>query len=127
MKINTKQFGTIEFDEEKVIKFESGLLGFEEYHDYLLITEENGYFYWLTSIDQPELVFPLFPIRLLEETYHEESSFEPFSIVTLDKNPANITVNLKAPVYLNQEAKTGFQKIIDDENYPVEYNLFTEN
>ena len=127
MKIKTNQFGEIEFDESKIIKFSEGVFGFEEYEDYLLITEENGIFYWLTSIDEPEIVFPLFPTRMLLENYPNEDSYEAFAIATLDKDPAKITVNLKAPLFLNQNERKGFQKIIDDESYPLDYKLFVEN
>jgi len=127
MKIKTLQFGEIEFDNDIIIKFKDGILGFETYTEYLLITEENGLFYWLTSVDEPELVFPLFPIGTLEEGYPVKEDLQPFGIVKLSKDPAEITINLKAPIYLDQEKKTGFQKILDTEKYPVDYKLFVEN
>jgi flagellar assembly factor FliW len=127
MKLKTKQFGEIEFDEHIIIKFPEGILGFEKYKKFLLIIEDESLFYWLTSIDEPELVFPLFPTRLLEENFPSESDYEAFGIVKLDKNPSNVTINLKAPIYLNQNEKVGFQKIFDNENYPIDYKLFIEN
>lgn len=127
MKIKTVQFGEVEFDNEKVIKFKDGILGFEKFKKFILISEENGIFYWLTSIDEPEIVFPLFPVKLLFDDYPEREGFEGFGIVRLDKKPQNITVNLKAPVYLNQEKKAGYQKILDSEKFPVDYQLFVEN
>lgn len=127
MKLTTSQFGEVEFSDEKIIKFNDGLFGFEEYTDFLLISEEEGIFYWLTSIDEPELIFPLFPTRMLVELEEPGQNFEVFSIATLDRDPSKITVNLKAPVYLNQKERLGYQKIIDNENFPVDYNLFVEN
>jgi len=44
----------------------------------------------------------------------------------LNSDPLKISVNMKAPVYINQNEKTGFQKIIDSEKYNVHYNLFVE-
>jgi flagellar assembly factor FliW len=32
----------------------------------------------------------------------------------------------KAPIYLNLEENKGFQKILDDEKYPIDYKLFIE-
>jgi len=126
MKLSTLQFGDIEFTEDLLINFSDGILGFENLKSYLLITEENGLFYWLTSIDEPEIVFPLFPICTLREDYPQKGTFEPFGIVRLSKNPSEITINLKAPIYLNQEDKMGYQKILDTEKYPVDYKLFVE-
>ncbi len=126
MKIETHQFGTVEFTEEHIIKFASGLFGFENLDEYLLIKVDENAFYWLNSIKVPEIAFPLVGIRLIDETYAEEKNCEAFGIVTLNKDPLKITVNLKAPVYINQDEKTGFQKIVESEKYPVNYNLFKE-
>lgn len=127
MKIKNEQFGEIEFDEKSIINFKEGLLGFEELKQFLLISEKDGIFFWLTSIDQPEIIFPLFSINLIIEDFNNETDKEPFGIVKLDKNPENITINLKAPVFINQEEKLGYQKIIDNEEFKVNYPLFTKN
>lgn len=124
MKLNTAQFGEIEFTEDKIIIFSSGLFGFENLKKYLLIKIDDEIFYWLNSIDEPELVFPLAGIRLVDEKYPEEENYEAFGIVNLNSDPAKITINLKAPVYINQDSKIGFQKILDKEKYPVNFNLF---
>lgn len=127
MKIRTQQFGEIEFEEEKIIEFKDGVLGFDNLRKFLLLTEENSIFFWLTSVEEPEIVFPLFPIKILMEEYPEKESYEAFGIVRLDKEIQNITVNLKAPVYISQENKSGYQKIIDSDKYIIDYQLFVEN
>ncbi len=126
MKINTYQFGEIEFTENLIIKFEDGLFGFEHLHKYLFIKTDEDLFYWLNSIEQPEIAFPLIGTRIIDEKYPIENDSESFGIVTLSKNPADIKINLKAPVYINQDKKSGFQKIIDSDKYPIDYNLFFE-
>ncbi len=126
MKLQTKQFGEIEFTREHIIFFENGIYGFEHLKEFLFIKTENELFYWLNSIDQPEIAFPLVSIRMIDDTYPMEEEHEPFAVVTLNSDPLKVKANLKAPVYLNQETKTGFQKIIDKEEYPVDYKLFVE-
>lgn len=126
MNIVTKQFGVLEFNEEIVIEFKDGIFGFEEYHKYILITEEDSLFYWLTNIEEPEIMFPLFSIRMLEEDYPQLEGYEAFGIVRMDKNPANITINMRAPVYISQNEKAGFQKILEHEKYLIDYKLFVE-
>ena len=37
MRIDTKYFGTIDIGEEKIIHFDNGLLGFEDYKDYTIL------------------------------------------------------------------------------------------
>ncbi|MCP5064793.1 MAG: flagellar assembly protein FliW [Ignavibacteriae bacterium] len=127
MKIQNEQFGEINFEEDSVIKFEDGLLGFEELKEFLLISEEEGLFLWLTSIDEPEIIFPIFSINVLQEKFETAESYEPFGIVKLDKDPENVTINLKAPVFINQVEKKGYQKLIDNEANVVDYPLFANN
>lgn len=126
MKIQTIQFGEIEFTDENILTFEEGLYGFEELNRFLLLKEEEDIFYWLNSVDQPEIAFPLFGIRMIDEDYPQRENCEAFGIVKLNKNPLQSTINLRAPVYINQDKKSGYQTILSDESYPVEYQLFTE-
>ena len=127
MKLQTYQFGEVEFDDGSILSFKEGIIGFENLTKYVLLSQDDGLFHWLTSVEEPEIVFPLISARLLMKDYDETVDFEAFGIVKFDKNPANITVNLKAPVYVSQGQKTGFQRIFDTENYPMDYKLFVEN
>jgi len=127
MKINNEQFGEIDFGQDSIIKFEDGLLGFEELKEFLLISEEEGLFLWLTSVSEPEIVFPLFSINHLQEKFETVDEFEPFGIVKLDQDPSKVTINLKAPVFINQSEKSGFQKLIDSKANVVDYPLFVTN
>ncbi len=126
MKLQTFQFGEVEYTEDLIINFSSGLLGFENLKKYLLIKPDDDIFYWLYSIEQPEMAFPLIGASVLDENYPKVSNFEPFGIITLNKDPLKVTVNLKAPVYINQETKNGYQKILEEQDYEVNYNLFIE-
>jgi flagellar assembly factor FliW len=126
MKITTVQFGEIEFDENLIVRFQNGLFGFENLKEFVFIKTDDELFYWLNSIEQPEISFPLIGIRVIDEDYPEVENHEAFGIVTLNKDPLSITVNLKAPVYINQDNSSGFQKILDAEKYSLHYKLFVE-
>jgi len=126
MKISTFQFGELEFSEDKIITFENGLFGFEQLKKFLLLKKSDEIFYWLNSVDRPEICFPVVGVRVIDDSYPTVIEHEAFGIVTMNKNPLDITVNLKAPVYINQDRKTGFQKILDSEKFQINYNLFLE-
>lgn len=127
MKIKFENIGEKEFDDDLILTFENGLIGFENLKKFVLIkSEDDDLFYWLYSIERPELCFPLIGIRVIVEDYPFEENYEAFSVVVFDKDPLKITTNLKAPIYINQDTKVGFQKIIDDDRYPVDYKLFVE-
>lgn len=124
MKIKTDQFGEIEFAEKNIINFKNGILGFENLKKYLFISEDEGIFFWLASVEEPGIIFPLFAINVIQDDFKNIEDYEPYGIVKFDKDPADITVNLKSPVYINQNINKGFQKILDREDYPVDYQLF---
>lgn len=126
MKIKTIQFGDIEYTDENILAFSEGLYGFEELTKFLLLKKEDDMFFWLTSVEQPEIIFPLFGLRIIDDNYPQHENYESFGIVKLNRDPLKSTINMRAPVYIDQHSKTGFQKILSDENYPVEYQLFTE-
>jgi len=126
MIINTHHFGEVEFNNDIVLKFGNGLFGFEDLNEFLLLRVGEDLFYWLISIKTPDIAFPMIGLRIVDENYPEEPENEAFGIVTLNKDPLKITVNLKAPVYINQEKKTGFQKILDSDRFNIDYRLFVE-
>ena len=124
MKIMTFQFGEIEFDENSIINFSSGILGFENLTKYLLVQTDEGLFHWLNSIEQPDIVFPVISLQVIDESFPHEEEHDAFGVVTFDPDPLKVTVNLKAPVYINQKDKTGYQTILDDDKHVINYNLF---
>lgn len=126
MKIKTHQFGEIEFNTDRILHFSPGLAGFEEFNKFVLIKTDDELFYWLNSVDEPGICFPLVGLRVIDENFPVEENSEAFGIVTLNKDPLKTTINLKAPVYINQDEKKGFQKVLNDEKYVMDYKLFTE-
>jgi flagellar assembly factor FliW len=126
MKITTYQFGEIEFTEDSIINFSSGVLGFENLTKFLLLQTEEGLLHWLNSIEQPEIVFPVIIMRIIDESYPQKDSTEAFGVVTLNSDPLKVTVNMKAPIYIDQSNKIGSQTILDEDKFVIDYHLFVE-
>ena len=126
MKLMTYQFGEIEFEESSIIFFSGGILGFENLKRYVLVQTGEGLFQWLNSIEDPDIAFPVVSIRIVDEFFPQEKDHEAFAVVTFNPDPLKVTVNLKAPVYINQNRKTGYQTILDDDKFIINYNLFVE-
>jgi flagellar assembly factor FliW len=126
MKINTQKFGEIEFPEDLVIRFKEGPFGFEDLKEFVLIKPEESVFYWLNSIEKPEIAFALFGLRVIDENYPQVENHEAFGIVTLNSDPLKVTINMRAPVFIDQDNKTAYQTIFDKDNYSLYYNLFAE-
>jgi len=126
MKIKNQQFGEIEFNKNSILKFENGIFGFEELKEFVLFDSKEKIFHWLCSISEPEIIFPLFLMKAIDKDYPSEGKTEAFGVVTLNSDPTKISINLKAPIYINSQDKQGKQVILDNSKYPVKHYLFVE-
>lgn len=56
--VETTRFGTLEIEVGRIMHFPAGLLGFPQASRFALIeTGEDSYFFWLQSVDEPQLAF----------------------------------------------------------------------
>jgi flagellar assembly factor FliW len=125
------KLGEIEYSDDNIITFEEKIPGFENLKKFVFVKLEREeeifqMLYFLISIDEPNIFFPLLPIKLIEENYPDYNGYEPFGIVKMSSQISKITINLKSPVYINFEKNTAIQKILDNTDYPIEYQLFVE-
>ncbi len=131
MKIKNSQFGEIEFDDEIIINFPDGLIGFEDLKRFIIIEDEECKpFRWLISVDEPEIGFAIIEPTLVVEDYYQKSGFDPeiyvlFGIVTLNRDISKISVNLKAPVVIDKVKKSGKQVILENDEFEVSHQLLT--
>ena len=62
MKITTKVFGEITIEDDRIIHFPSGIIGFPELTDFALIHDEEkgaGAIHWLQSVQEPAFAMPV--------------------------------------------------------------------
>ena len=144
MKLCTTRFGEIEIDENKVIKFHSGLLGFPDVKRYVLLNHMNNPdipFKWLQSADDPDLVFVVIDPLLFSSDYvrdideHDLSELKIASpddlcivvIVTIPHEmPELMTANLQGPLIVNLRTMEAKQVVLLDERYPLRYPVFQD-
>lgn len=142
MLIKTKHFGEVEIDEDKIIEFNNGILGFEDCRLYtLLFDNEKGDradVFWLQSLDEPTLAIPVMSPFLLMADYIpeiEDELLQPLGELT-DENiiilvsltvPSDITqisMNLKAPFIINSDTRRGSQVVVENPDYEVKYYCY---
>jgi flagellar assembly factor FliW len=144
MLVKTRHFGEIDLDEDKVISFENGILGFEEYKKYtLLYDDENGDrpdISWLQSLDEPTLAIPLISPFLVKQDYNpevEDEYLKPLNnlnemniivlvSITVPSDIEKISANLKAPFIINSDSRKGVQIIIENSDYEVKYHFYDQ-
>jgi flagellar assembly factor FliW len=130
MKVETSRFGTIEVAEDRVIEFSKGLLGFSKYRKYVLIQpSDDGYFFWLQSMDAPELAFVVTDPALFVNDYQVpmnssqlesmglRSSDEAQVLVIVNKRGSVLTGNLQGPLVVHMEKKMGEQLVLADRRF----------
>ncbi len=139
MKINTKQFGEIEIDQEKIINMPLGVPGFRDKKRYALLQKEETIpFLVFQSMDDPNLSFVVLdPVRIFPEYTIEKKDIEKtipwdlendeiscFVIVTIPNgNPEKMTANFMAPLIINNNEKVGLQLILQNSSYSHQQQL----
>ena len=141
MRIDTKKFGIINIEKEKVIEFKKEILGFKNYKKFTLIDNlEDNLFYWLQSTQEKDLSFILLnPYEVIDEyevkvsdEFLEEIELESdnsiiiYTMVNIGDNGEYIAINLKAPIIINSEKQLGGQVVLEKE-YPTRYYIYKED
>ncbi|MDR1687569.1 MAG: flagellar assembly protein FliW [Clostridiales bacterium] len=151
MKLTTRHFGEIEIDEEKVISFGEGLPGFPDDRRFILLEgskdeqetqqEDSSPFYWLQSVDDGNVAFIIMDVFAVVPDYNPQinpndiselgvynkdtkENFLIYNIVVLPEDVKKMSVNLVAPVIINQTIKKGKQVIASNTDYNVRHYLF---
>ena len=72
-KLITKLFGEIGIDEQKIINFPEGIIGFKNLKNFLLIHDsenEDSKITWMQSIDEPAFAIPVIDPLVVKEDYN---------------------------------------------------------
>ena len=142
MKINTKHFGEVSIEENKIIKFAEGIPGFPNSKNYVMLSkrDQNELFCWLQSCDEADTAFALTVPYVFYPDYRPDvadselatigvhgtedmKDVSVFNIMVIPNNAMDATVNLKAPVVINEKTNMGGQFIANNADYTVRHKL----
>ena len=141
MTIMTKVFGEITIDDDRIIKFSKGIVGFPDLTDFALLHDsEKGTdsIHWLQSLQEPGFAMPVMdPLRVcpdynpevddeILQNLGELNPDEMLVLVTLTvpKDVKLMSVNLKGPFVINAAEKTAIQVIVEGDEYPVKFPIY---
>jgi flagellar assembly factor FliW len=141
MKFVTERFGELEINQEEVLSFPKGMLGFTEEKKYVLIPADDKQetpFSFLQSVEEGELCFVVldtfsffkeYDFELDEATLAELEIEKPedvlvFTMVTIKDSLKEATTNLKAPLIINSMKRRGKQVILEKGDYLIKQPLF---
>lgn len=141
MNINTKVFGEITIDDDKIIHFPSGIIGFPDLTDFALVHDEEkgiGAIHWLQSIQEQGFAMPVMDPLIVCPDYNPEvddellapiGNIDPEELlvlvtVTVPSDLTKMSVNLRGPVIVNAAEKKACQVIVEGEGYTVKFPIY---
>ena len=136
MDIQTTRFGVISVEDERIMTFAGGLLGFPEQTRFALIqTGEENYFFWLQSVDDANLAFVItdpstffrdYVVPVRDETRAEielADVNEAQTFVICNKVGEWLTGNLLGPLVINVRNRKGAQVVLTDKKWTTRQPL----
>ena len=136
MWIETSRFGQIEVEDGRTITFPKGLLGFPRCSEYVLIDAgRDSHFWWLQSVDVPDLAFvvtdpslfvPTYKVPIREEhmmDLHMDSFDDAQVLVIVNKRGQLLTGNLQGPLLINVQNRVGEQLVLSDRRFTTRVPL----
>lgn len=128
-------------DEQNVIHFDDGILGFEEVKEYLLYHEDEDGVIWslqAARADVPSFIvvdpYPFISdynaqLTQAELAYFGETGTENLCVLVvavIKPNLKDSVVNLKAPIVIDVNSKKAKQIILENGDYPIRFKLFAD-
>ena len=136
MEVQTTRFGVIEIAEDRVITFAKGLLGFPGHTRYCLLQPgEDACFFWLQSLDDPDLAFVVTDPSLFVSDYSVPIRAEQMAdlgvekiedaqvFVIVNKIDQQLTGNLQGPLVVNTLSKVGEQLVLSEKRWTTRHPL----
>ena len=141
MQIDTIRFGSVEVDETRLITFEEGIPGLEDYTRFALLQFEESYpIIWLQCVDEKGICLPVLDtfavipgyvfdiddadVRQLELSGPED--LHVVSVVVIPEDIQKMTVNLAAPIIINTSSGKAKQILLSGGDYNVRSPIFPE-
>ncbi|WP_240419845.1 flagellar assembly protein FliW [Paenibacillus periandrae] len=138
MEISTFRFGKIEIQNTEIITFPQGIPGFEQLHQFVIIKPNMELpFSFLQSVEDGDVAFivvspfafyPEYEFEISEDvkqelTIEEETDVLVWNIVSIRESLEDATINLLAPIILNNKDLLGKQIILQGTKYTVKQKL----
>lgn len=140
MKIETRDFGEINIDEQNILKFQQPIYGFEHLSHFVLLGDDEmgPNIAWLQSTEDSGICFILFNPIIVDKDYAAKVTAEVshklnemgmhkvdyWVIAVVPEAFQNTVVNLKSPVLIDMDSKLAAQIILESD-YPISAPLIS--
>ena len=135
MKIQTRKFGEIEIDENKILRMPEGLPGFTGFERFVLIEDpKTAPFCWLQSSEEPNLALAIMNPLIFKSDYEidlkgfisargwegvETKDLLVYVVINISEGEKEkkITANLSGPVIINLKNNEAIQVVLANSSY----------
>jgi len=136
MEIQSSRFGRLVVDDDRLMTFPNGLLGFPDQARFALVQiGPENYFFWLQAVDDPNLAFVVtdpniffkeYDVPLREETQRDLRVEDPKSLqvfVICNKIGDWLTGNLLGPILVNSQNRLAQQVVLTEKKWTTRQPL----
>lgn len=136
MNVQTTRFGTVDVDENRIITFPTGLLGFSSFRRFALLQpDDDGVFFWLQSVEAPDLAFVVTDPSLWVEGYEATIRREQMTelgldrpedaqvLVIVNKYDRSLTANLQGPLVVNLTNQRAMQLVLAEKRWTTRHEI----
>jgi len=143
MEVNTRLFGEITIDDEKIIEFPGGIVGFPDLNKFAIVHDsektDGSSLSFLLSLDEPAFAMPVMDPHIVKSDYNpmvEDDLLIPLGELTPEDTIVlvtvtvprgeieKMTVNLMAPVIINAKTRKGAQVILTEDGYDIHFPIY---
>jgi flagellar assembly factor FliW len=136
MNVHTTRFGTVNLDEKRIISFPAGLLGFSSYKTFALLQpDDDAVFFWLQSLESPELAFVVTDPTMWVQGYEaaiRREQMEELGLNKLDdaqvfvivnKYGRSLTANMQGPLVINVSNHKAMQLVLAEKKWTTRHEI----
>lgn len=141
MIINTTRFGELQINEQDVLSFKDGILGFENLKKFIVVDPgDSTLILWLQSLDNSEVAFPIIEPKIFKPDYvakllpidmdaislESVNEAKIYTILTIPQDLTQMSANLKAPIVINNKMNLAKQVVLQDSKLPVQFEMYKD-
>jgi flagellar assembly factor FliW len=138
MIVQSARFGELAVPEEKLIRMQKPILGFEHLTTFCLVEKKEFWpFLWLQSVEDPAVAFvvvnpivffpgykiEIHPQEVAELMILSPDLVETYVIVTIPQDPTKMTANLQGPILVNTENTRAKQLVLVNSDYQIQHYI----
>lgn len=141
VKVNTTRFGELQVNQEDIINFSEGVLGFENLKKFFVVDPgDSTLILWLQSTEDEKIAFPIIEPKIFKPDYVAKllpadmnsvklenlTDAKIYSILTIPSNITEMSANLKAPIVINNTKNIAKQIVLQDNKLSVKFEMYKE-